>query len=110
MNDVFRAIAEPHRREILGLIRNQELSAGEIASHFEVSRSAISQHLKILVEAELVTVRRHGTSRFFRADPEGLRELRHFVEGFWSSSLLDLKREAEEDEKRALDQERGTAT
>lgn len=107
VNDVFRAIAEPHRREILTLIRDREMSAGEIAGHFEVSRSAISQHLRILVEAKLVRVRSQGTSRYFRTDPEGLRELRHFVEDFWSSSLQRLKTEAEAEESSEHEQERG---
>ncbi len=88
------------------MIQTQELPAGEIARHFEVSRSAISQHLKILEEADLVTVRQAGTSRFYRANPDGLEELRNFLEGFWSSRLLNLKREAEAAEKKTTDQER----
>lgn len=109
MNDVLRAIAEPHRREIMSLIQNQELPAGDIANHFEISRPGISQHLKVLIEAGLVTVRQEGTSRFYKARPEGLKELRHFVEDFWSSSLVNLKHEAEEEEKKVINKERGAA-
>lgn len=109
MDDVLRAIAEPHRREILHLVQNQELPSGGIAAHFDISRPAISQHLKVLVEAGLVTMRQVGTSRLYRARPEGLKEVRHFVEDFWSSSLLNLKHEAEEDERKTVGRERGAA-
>ena len=61
LNEALRAIAEPKRRNILSLVRNTELSAGEIAARFDVTRTAISQHLKILMDAELLAVRRHGT-------------------------------------------------
>lgn len=66
---VARAIAEPRRREILTLVRDGEMSAGEIASRFEVSRPAISQHLAVLREAGLLSERRDGTRRFYQAEP-----------------------------------------
>lgn len=97
---VARAIADPRRREILRLVRDGELAAGEIASHFEVTRPAISQHLTILKEAGLVSERRDGTKRLYRAKPEGLGELRTFVESFWEARLDRLKREAEAEERR----------
>ena len=75
MEVALRAIAEPHRRQILRLVWDGELSAGEIASHFEVTRPAISQHLTVLKEAGLVSERRNGTKRLYRARPEGLAEL-----------------------------------
>ena len=98
MEAALKAIAEPRRRAILSLVRDGELSAGEIASHFEVSRPAVSQHLNVLKEAGLVSERRNGTRRLYRARPEGLTELRDFLEGFWDARLEALKREAEKEE------------
>jgi DNA-binding transcriptional ArsR family regulator len=85
MRDVeaaIRAIAERHRREIVRLVRDKELTAGQIASHFEVSRPAVSQHLRILKDSGLVTERRQGTRRYYKARVEGLAELRAFLEVF----------------------------
>jgi DNA-binding transcriptional ArsR family regulator len=73
---VLRAIAEPHRREILRLVRDEELTAGQIGSHFEVSRPAVSQHLRILKDTGLVVDRRQGTKRFYRAHRDNLAALR----------------------------------
>jgi len=103
---VARAIAAPRRRQILSLVRDEELSAGEIASHFDVSRPAVSQHLNVLKEAGLVSERRNGTKRLYRAQPEGLAELRAFLEQFWGDRLEALKREAEREEtkKRGSDE------
>jgi DNA-binding transcriptional ArsR family regulator len=97
MEAALRAIAEPRRRQILVLVRANELSAGEIAGHFEVTWPAISQHLSVLKEAGLVSERRAGTRRLYRARPEGLKELLTFVEGFWDERLEALKREVEYD-------------
>jgi DNA-binding transcriptional ArsR family regulator len=95
----LKAIAAPRRRRILTLVRDGELSAGEIAAHFDVTRPAVSQHLHVLKEAGLVSERRNGTKRLYRARPEGLVELREFLEGFWDERLEALKREAEREEK-----------
>src|SRR5438552_10196156 len=100
MEIALRAIAEPHRREILRLVWDAELSAGEIASHFEVTRPAVSQHLTVLKEAGLVDERRDGTRRLYRARPEGLAELRAFLDEFWGDRLETLKREAEREERK----------
>ena len=100
MEAALKAIAEPRRRAILSLVRDGELSAGEIASHFEVTRPAVSQHLNVLKEAGLVSERRNGTRRLYRARPEGLTELRDFLEGFWDARLEALKREAEKEEQK----------
>ena len=78
----IRAIAERHRREIVLLVRDRELKAGQIAWHFEVSRPAVSQHLRILKDSGLVTERRQGTRRYYKARVEGLAELRAFLEVF----------------------------
>lgn len=86
-NEVLRALAEPRRRAILQLVANDELAAGEIASAFEVTRTAVSQHLTVLKGAGLVAERRLGTRRLYRARPEGLDGLRRFLDDMWSSSL-----------------------
>ena len=100
LDRVLQAIAEPRRREIL-LLRSTERSSGDIATHFEVTRPAISQHLQVLAAAGLVTVRRKGTQRLYRARPEGFAELRSFLEGFWDEHLQLLKQEAEAEERRS---------
>jgi DNA-binding transcriptional ArsR family regulator len=99
METALKAIAEPSRRRILTLVRDEELSAGEIASHFEITRPAVSQHLTVLREAGLVDERRNGTRRLYRARPEGLAELKAFLDGFWADRLEALKREAEREER-----------
>jgi len=76
------------------------MSAGEIASHFDVTRSAVSQHLRVLKDAGLLSERRNGTRRIYRVRPEGLAELREFIDGFWDVQLSALKREAEAEERR----------
>ena len=81
MEAVVRALAEPHRREILRLVADRELPAGQIAANFAVTGPAVSQHLKVLKEAGLVTERRDGTRRLYRARPEGLTELKAFLDG-----------------------------
>jgi DNA-binding transcriptional ArsR family regulator len=100
MEAVVRALAEPHRREILRLVSDRELPAGRIASHFDVSGPAVSQHLRVLREAGLVTERREGTRRLYRARPEGLVELRAYLESFWDDRLAVLKQEAEKEAKK----------
>jgi DNA-binding transcriptional ArsR family regulator len=100
MEAALRAIAEPRRRQILELVRERELSAGAIASQFDVSRPAISQHLGVLKEAGLVDERRNGTQRLYRARPQGLSELKTFLDGFWDEKLEALQREAEREEKK----------
>jgi DNA-binding transcriptional ArsR family regulator len=95
----LKAIAAPHRRTILRLVSDEELSAGEIASHFDLTRPAVSQHLSVLKEAGLVDERRNGTRRLYRARPEGLVELKAFLDEFWGERLEALKREAEREER-----------
>ena len=95
MDAAARAVAEPTRREILQLVRDDERTVGDIADHFDVSRPAISQHLRVLADAELVTVRHDGTRRFYRARPEGLAELTEWMTGFWTNSLQTLAIEVE---------------
>jgi DNA-binding transcriptional ArsR family regulator len=100
MDAVTRAIAEPRRREILTLVRDHELSAGQIAANFDVTRPAVSQHLTVLKDAGLLLERRDGTRRLYRARPEGLAELRDFLNAFWSERLGRLKLAAELEQQR----------
>lgn len=100
METALRALAAPRRRQILSLVRDGELSAGEIASHFDVTRPAVSQHLNVLKEAGLVNERRNGTKRLYRARPEGLAPVKEYLEEFWDERLETLKREAEREEAR----------
>jgi DNA-binding transcriptional ArsR family regulator len=100
MQTVIQAISEPRRREILRMVRDRELAAGEIAAGFDVTRPAISQHLTVLKKAGLVSERREGTRRLYRARPEGLAELRSFLDGFWEEGLERLKLAAEREQRK----------
>jgi DNA-binding transcriptional ArsR family regulator len=100
MQAVIQAIGDSRRREILELVRDRELAAGDIAARFDVTRPAISQHLTVLKNAGLLDERREGTRRLYTARPEGLAELRTFLEGFWDGRLERLKAEAEKEQKR----------
>lgn len=94
---VLKAIAEPRRQEILRLIWQRERAAGDVAAHFDVSRPAISKHLRILKEAGLLAERRVGTQRLYRARPERLADARRFLDSFWDEGLAAIKRSAEDD-------------
>jgi DNA-binding transcriptional ArsR family regulator len=100
MEAALRAIAEPNRRRILQLVTAKELSAGEIASRFEITRPAVSQHLGVLREAGLVSERREGTRRLYSLRPEGFDDLKSFLEAFWDEGLERLKEAAEHEEGR----------
>ena len=95
MDAAIRAIGEPRRREILRLVWDVERSSGEIASHFDITGPAVSQHLKVLREADLVNERREGTRHLFSANHVTLRKLRDHLAWLWDTSLPDLKRAAE---------------
>ena len=107
-DDVLRALAEPRRRAILRLVAQDELAAGEIAAAFEVTRTAVSQHLTVLKNAGLLTERRDGTRRLYRARPEGLQGLRQFLDEMWASSL-DVARRLVEAERGITDEEPKTS-
>ena len=100
VEDAARALALPRRREILRLVRDDERSVGEIAEHFDVSRPAISQHLRVLKDAGLVTERRDGTRRLYQLDPDGLAEMREFLDELWGDGLVRLKHTVEWDLRR----------
>src|SRR5436309_7552128 len=107
MESALRALSDPGRRRILTLVRDEERSAGEIAAEFTVTWPAVSQHLRVLKEAGLVTERRDGTRRLYRARPEGLRDVRAFLESFWDEQLVTLKHAAEWEERRKRRGRRG---
>ena len=96
MDAALKALAEPRRREILRLVWIRELPATDIADHFtDVSRPAISQHLAVLKTAGLVTERRDGTRRLYRADRSEMKKLRKFLDEYWTSGLERLRDVAE---------------
>lgn len=100
--DIFYAIADPTRREIFDLLAGQSLPVNKVASHFDISRPAVSKHIKILRESGLVQVRREGRKRFCRADPEKLREVLEWAaryRKFWSSRLDALEQALYEEDK-----------
>jgi DNA-binding transcriptional ArsR family regulator len=100
VEEVAKAISPRRRREILLLIRDREMGAGQIAERFDVSRPAISQHLAVLRKAGLVDERRDGVRRRYRARPEGMAGLREFLDRFWSERLERLRLAAELEQQR----------
>jgi DNA-binding transcriptional ArsR family regulator len=97
--DAVRVVAEPRRREILRLVWDAELSAGEIAERFDVTFGAVSQHLKVLRDSGLVTLRQDGKKRFYRADREALGPLAAYLQSMWSAKVDTLAELAEAAER-----------
>ena len=97
---LLEALADPTRRAVWERLSAGPMTVGELAADLPVSRPAVSQHLNVLKEAGLVSERRNGTRRLYRARPEGLADLKVFLEGFWDERLDALKREAEKEERR----------
>lgn len=100
--DVFRAIADPTRREVLRLLAEKQLAISEITSYFPISRTAIAKHLHILSEAKLVSGRKIGREKIYQLHPEPLMELKHwlaFYEKFWENKLSVLKHVVENSEE-----------
>lgn len=98
----FGAIADPTRRAILDLVRGREMSAGDIARRFPVSRPAIAKHVRVLRQAGLLRERREATQRFYRLDPAALKEVDRWLAPyrlFWAARLVDLKRVVEAEAK-----------
>lgn len=95
--DALQVVGEPRRREILRLVWDRELPAGEIAARFDVTFGAVSQHLGVLRDAGFVTVRSAGNQRFYRADRDALGPLAQALEAMWSSALDRLAEAAEAD-------------
>ena len=94
-DEALRAIAEPRRRKILQLVAHDELAAGEIAAAFDITRTAVSQHLTVLKNAGLLSERRDGTRRLYRARAQGLAGLREFLDDMWAGALDTARRIAE---------------
>jgi len=93
------AIADPIRRRVLELVRDDELPAGALAERFDVSRPAVSRHLRVLREAGLVVERRQGRERLYHANLEPLAELREWLDDYWSGRLAALRNLAEKEER-----------
>ena len=98
--DTLQALGDPTRRSIFEQLRKGPRAVGEIAAQLPVSRPAVSQHLRVLKEAGLVTERQDGTRRLYRVDPDGLAEVREYLEGFWEEALANFKAAAEQEEGR----------
>jgi DNA-binding transcriptional ArsR family regulator len=93
-HDVFQAIADPTRREVLRLLAEKELPISEITAHFPISRTAVAKHLQVLSEAELVSGRKVGREKIYRLHPEPLTQLKDWLsyyEKFWENKLSILK-------------------
>jgi DNA-binding transcriptional ArsR family regulator len=104
VDTAFRALAEPRRREILRLVWSEEMSASHIAARFDdITRSAVSQHLGVLREAELILERRDGTRRLYRTNHAKMARLRSFLDTFWTESLESLRELAEAAQAAAQD-------
>ena len=102
LDTAAHALADPTRRRILRLVRDDERSAGDLAAEFtHLSRPAVSQHLRVLERAELVAVRRDGNHRMYRCRPEGLDDMRTFIDEMWTDRLARLKRAAENADRSA---------
>jgi DNA-binding transcriptional ArsR family regulator len=98
---VLGALADPTRRAVFERLRGGPLAVGEIAEGLPVSRPAVSQHLRILKEAGLVTERRNGTRRLYRVDPAGIAAIRDYFDTFWTDALAAFKAAAEAEQRRS---------
>jgi DNA-binding transcriptional ArsR family regulator len=93
------ALGDPTRRAIFEQLREGPRAVGEIAGELPVSRPAVSQHLRVLKEAGLVTERRDGTRRLYRLDPDGLAQVRRYFDEFWTEALAGFKAAAESERR-----------
>lgn len=98
---VFHALADPTRRTILEALRSGPLAVGDIARDVPVSRPAVSQHLRVLREAGLVSEKPEGTKRIYHADPRGLEELRTYLEETWGEALESFRVAASEESRKS---------
>jgi DNA-binding transcriptional ArsR family regulator len=99
MDVVLRALADPNRRRILSLVGGRELPAGVIAAHFKLSRPAVSQHLRVLRDAGLLSERREATRRLYRTRDDELARVMAELDAFWGDALERLKHTAEGEER-----------
>ena len=98
--EMIKIVADPRRREILRLCWDGESGAGDLAAHFDITFGAVSQHLKVLRDAGLVSVRRHGAHRYYRANRDELGSLADYLESLWSDQVDRLSILAESVEAR----------
>ena len=96
--DQFTALADPTRRKLFERLARRAVPVGELARGIEISRPAVSQHLKVLKLAGLLTVRKHGTQRIYAVDPKGVEAMRAYLDKFWDRALQQFKLEAERSE------------
>ncbi len=96
---LFMALADPTRRRLIERQADRPQTVGTLASHFPISRPAVSQHLKVLKDAGLVTDEARGTSRIYRIDPHGLGPMRRWLDEQWDRSLANFKRLAEQEDQ-----------
>lgn len=100
MLEKIQAISDPTRFAILQLVKDDEMPAGEIATHFKsITRPAVSQHIKVLKEKGLLSERRQGAKRLYSVRSEGIKDIQEFLDQFWDSRLIKLKQVAEYKEK-----------
>ena len=95
MDDLWEAIGDPHRRQLVQLLADGEKTVTELTAHFAVSRSAISQHLLLLVKSGLITARKEGRNRYYRLQDGAIPRLQRIFETFWTAELDALVSEAE---------------
>lgn len=98
VTDSFAALADPTRREIFERLSRRSLSVGDLASQLPVTRPAVSQHLKVLLDAGLVDVRHEGTRNVYAVDPRGVEAMRKYLDRFWSKALNAFKEFVEQQE------------
>jgi DNA-binding transcriptional ArsR family regulator len=103
LDAALHALADPNRRRILSLVRDQPRAVGDIAQHVDLSQQAVSHHLHVLRGAGLVSEHRERTRHLFVVRTDGLRVVRDFLDGFWPSRLTALKEAAEHEARRTAD-------
>lgn len=94
LQGAFRALADPSRRAMLMLLGDHEMTIGEVAGHFDISRAAVKKHLTVLEEGNLISVRAQGRKRYNRLEPTALKQTAEWLEyfsRFWDDKLADLK-------------------
>jgi DNA-binding transcriptional ArsR family regulator len=96
---VLRALADPHRRQMLKLVAGGEMASGQIAKHFEITQQGVSQHLRVLEGAGLLSERREGTRRLYALQPESLEPVRDVLADIWPDALKRLKQVVEENKQ-----------
>jgi DNA-binding transcriptional ArsR family regulator len=100
MESALRALADGTRRHILTLVWREERTASEIASEFSMSHPAVSQHLRVLLDSDLISLRRSGTRRYYQVNQSAIAKLQAELASFWDGGLSRLKRAAERTERR----------